>query len=106
MTTAAPTGRYAGLRLGAPMAVISTDILRVAADPGILRTMESSTILDILRVLQRRLWSVSPGLIEAVSEMIGAIDHCPGDTHTIIVETIVGRAAQTWVTITPQSLPE
>ena len=106
MTTAAPTGRYAGLHLGATMAVISTDIRRVAADPGILRTMDSSMILDTLRVLQRRLWSVSPGLIETISEMIGAIDHCPGDTHTIIVETIVGRAAQTWVTITPQSLPE
>lgn len=98
MTTA--TGRYAGLRLTQPLDRIVDTIRRITDEETALDALSHEALLDVLLVLQRRLWAVSPGAIEHVSYCIGALDTCPGSRHYIDRE-ILFSACSTFATITP-----
>ena len=98
MTTA--TGRYAGLRLTQPLGRITATIRRIADDKTALDALGHDALMDILLVLQRRLWAVSPGHVEHISHCIGALDVRPGSRHYIDRE-IVASACSTFATITP-----
>ena len=98
MTTA--TGRYAGLRLTQPLGRITATIRRIADDKTALDALGHDALMDILLVLQRRLWAVNPGAIEHVSYCIGALDTCPGSRHYIDRE-ILFSACSTFAAITP-----
>ena len=102
MTTA--TGRYAGLRLTQPLGRITATIRRIADDKTALDALGHDALMDILLVLQRRLWAVSPGHVEHISHCIGALDVRPGSRHYIDRE-IVASACSTFAAITPDSQP-
>ena len=103
MTTTA-TGRYAGLRLTQPLGRITATIRQIADEETALDALSHEALLDVLLVLQRRLWAVSPGHVEHISHAIGALDVAPGSRHYIDAEIVVS-ACSTFATITPDIEP-
>lgn len=102
--TATATGRYAGLRLSQPLDRIIATIRRIADEEATLDALSHDALMDLLLVLQRRLWAVSPGHVEHISYCIGALDTCPGSRHYIDRE-IIFSACSTFSTITPDIEP-